>query len=549
MAAQAQPGGTGVGARPDLAGTARVADLERQVATLLRERAEHAAAVQAELQRLSALYDDLRGDLETARRERDGALESVRAEREARARETLELAERLDEAAVREQALRESAAADSLQRFVAERLDLAVHEYRELAPGELPEVPGFRVHEPLGRGGMASVFRAERLEDGAEVALKLLHGSPGQERTRTELFLREAALTLQLDHPGLLRALDAGDCVHGPYLVLPLVDGRSLAMRVRRDGPLPEAEVLSIASSIGRALRFCARLGLTHRDVKPSNLLQGRDGRVLLSDFGLAALTTGDAGRPYGSPGYAAPEQMVAPDTVDERADIYAFGCSLWHLLVGRRPFPGTPRESFDAARINDLPDPRDEGAEVSHGLAQVLRRMGRCERDRRYRSWDECLLDIALVERGNPPLAAHLADVVGATPPDHGDPEPVPPAPPPEPPVAAPAADPHPAPGPEATHGDEPTAAPVGAVQRAVERLPRHVRLPLAATLAALVALALGRGCAPSPADALVDRARALVREGRAAEASAALRAAAELVGPDDAARLAREADDLDAR
>ncbi len=392
---------------------ARVARLEADLGRAVEERAHQSRMVREELDRLSKIYDRLRADLAGAQGERDQALEDARRERELRARETLELAEQLEEARQNASSPAAAGAEESRARFVEERLRLVPEERRELAPGELPELEGFRIIEEIGRGGMATVFRAENKADGETVAIKLLHEGSKANRTRTELFLREAAVMLQLDHPALLRAIDAGDCRYGRYLVLPLVRGRSLAARARREGPLGEEESVRIALEIGRALRYCARIGLTHRDVKPSNIMQDEEGRVRLCDFGLAALDDGDSGRPYGSPGYAAPEQLSTPDEVDERADIYALGCSLWHLVVGRRPFPGSPRKSFEEARRNDVPDPRFEGADVSRRLAQVIRRMTRCKRTRRYRNWDECLLDLMLVEKGNPPFAAHLADAL----------------------------------------------------------------------------------------------------------------------------------------
>lgn len=487
--------------------------LEAQLARAHEAQAAQKAAVEDELARLSSIYDRVRADLRTAREERDRAVEEARRERERRAREALELAAKLQ------------AAENPADEFVRRRLPPVPLERKTLLPGHLPEVDGFRVIGLIGRGGMASVFRAERESDGRQVALKLLMGERGSSRSRTELFLREAAMMLQVDHPNLLRALDAGECEYGHYLVLPLIEGQNLAGRVRRKGPLTEEDALFVAIEAARALRYCARGGLTHRDVKPSNLLESPDGRILLCDFGLAALHDDDSGRPYGSPGFASPEQILTPDDVDERADIYGLATTLWCLVVGKRPFQGDARTSFEAARDNDLSDPRMEGADISPRLARVIRRMGRCERDRRYRSWDECLLDLELVERGNPPLAAQLSEALGT---DH-----------------VPAEEPPPAPAPAPTD-DVPAEAGDALAPRTQSAPFPRLMLTIACVLTLLVGGLVTFAVSRSPADELEARARALAASGRAKEAATALRNAAELLGGDEGERLRRLAEEL---
>lgn len=514
---------------------ARLAELEAALETAQEERASQARAVEGELVRLGEIYNRMRTQLAEAREARDRAQIEVAEERERRARETLELARRLEEF----EKAPPPAIVESHERFVQKRMEGRPIRHRRLTPGSLPDLPGFETTERLGRGGMATVYRATRASDGAEVAIKLLHEGAEASGQRTELFLREAAVMLSLDHPGLVRAWDAGECEYGRYLILELVQGESLAARVRREGPLPEDEAVAVALQVGRALRYCSRLGLTHRDVKPSNLLRDDAGHVKICDFGLAALSHGDSGRPYGSPGYAAPEQLAAPDKVDERADIYALGCTLWHLVVGRRPFDGKPAECFTQQREQDLSDPRFEGADVSPRLAQVIRRMGRCERSRRYRSWDECLLDLMLVERGNPPFAAHLSDALAPrTEADRPVSGPVDATPTPRaglvPATAAAPLLPPPAPGPRGL------------------RIGRG-RLVILLLLTGVVAGAVGFGVSADlgadPVETLERRADDMAERGEGARAAESLREAAALFSGADAERLRRLADQLDAR
>ncbi len=513
-----------------------IRDLENALAQALEERDAQAVEVEAELGTLSRIYERLRNDYEQLREERDRAIDEARLERERRAKETLELAERLVAAAAEDDA--RPVDADALrERFVTERLAHLPTERRRLGDGQLPEVQGFRVLGVLGHGGMATVYRAARVDRDEEVAIKLLHEGPEASKARSELFLREAAVMLQLDHPGLVRAVDAGECAYGRYLVLEMVTGESLAARVRREGPFLETEAIRIALQVARALSWLARLGLTHRDVKPSNLLADRDGRVRLCDFGLAALSRDDPARPYGSPGYAAPEQLTTPGDVDERADIYALGCTLWHLVVGRRPFTGPARSAFEEQRLTDLPDPRFEGADISPRLAQVVRRMGRRDRESRYRRWDECLLDLMLVEKGNPPFAAHLAAARDAAPAETEPPVPLPlpreklpdasasvsiPSDS-EPQAASPSGEILPPPAPPLPH--------VRVLRRVVA-----AAIGVAVLTAGYVIGTLGR---PPSADTMQDRARTLAAQGRTRDAAAALRQAALLLPDDEADRL----------
>jgi serine/threonine protein kinase len=376
---------------------------------------------------------------------------------------------------------------------------------------------------------------------------------------RTELFLREAAVMLQLDHPGLVGAFDAGECAYGRYLAMEYVPGESLSSRLRRDGLMPETDVVKIAVQTARALAYCARLGLTHRDVKPSNLLLTPDGAVKLCDFGLASLTSGagDPARPYGSPGYASPEQLTTPTDVDERADIYGLGCTLWQMAVGRRPFSGPAKQAFDEAKTTDLPDPRFEGADISPRLAQVIRRMGRAERERRYRRWDECLLDLMLVEMGNPPFAAHLADARETT-------------------GGAAATDPLPQLSAAAetksfsptTQGydDSPSASsastldpleqtspeagadlPIATPLRSPRSWDRAVAFLAGAGLFGALAFALATFRHDDPVEKIRQRAHVLAENGRRDDAARWLREAAEIAPPDVAADLRAEADEIE--
>ncbi len=510
----------------------RVQELERALARAQADRAAQATAVEDELVRLRDIYRRMQTDLRSLRVSRDRARTDAREQRVLRARETLELAQRLEVAEEVGGAVRPVPTA-----YVSTRIPGSPTQYRELGESELPEIPGYKVIDRLGRGGMARVFRALTLSDGHDVAIKLLVGDTGHSAARTELFLREAAATLQLDHPGLVRAFDVGECANGPYLVMQLVHGESLASRVRRDGPLGEGDAVEVGLQVAEALIYCAKLGLTHRDVKPSNVLMSADSRVKLCDFGLTALHQDDGGQAYGSPGYAAPEQLLTPRRVDERADIYGLGCTLWHIVVGHRPFGGGAKDTFGLQRTTDLPDPRFEGADVSARLAEIIRKMGRADRDQRYGRWHECVLDLMLAQRGSPPFAAQLSEALAPhrAPRDAGD--------------SAPADD--------NDTGSTLTSAPrvSSASQPSTRTEPRSRRRNrswwmLAALVAAgLLGAAIGASTRPTAADVLEQRARELADEGKVDEAVYRLRQAALLLPANGAAQLRAAAEELDPR
>jgi serine/threonine protein kinase/beta-lactam-binding protein with PASTA domain len=197
----------------------------------------------------------------------------------------------------------------------------------------------------LGRGGMATVHRAfdEVLE--REVAVKLLHAHLADDPAFLDRFRREARAAAALDHPNVVAVHDWGETDDGAYLVLQLVEGPSLRDVLRRHGRLTPAEAAAVLEPAARGLGAAHAAGLVHRDVKPENLLLGRDGTVRVTDFGLAraaasATSTFGADVLVGSPHYLSPE-AVRGRPLDPRADVYALGVVLFECLTGRPPHEG----------------------------------------------------------------------------------------------------------------------------------------------------------------------------------------------------------------
>jgi len=219
----------------------------------------------------------------------------------------------------------------------------------------------FAVGEVLGRGGMADVFRGEDQVLGRAVAIKVLRGVEGSESERGR-FEAEARVLAGLSHPGLVTLLDVGSDNGDDFLVMELVDGPTLSTRLGT--PLPDAEVADVGRQVAQALAYAHGQGVIHRDVKPGNILLGRDGRVKLADFGIARLVDQatrhtEAGMAIGSPAYLAPEQVSGTD-VTAAADVWSLGLVLLEALTGHREYAGTSTEAA-LARLTRPPVVPDE--------------------------------------------------------------------------------------------------------------------------------------------------------------------------------------------
>jgi tetratricopeptide (TPR) repeat protein len=209
----------------------------------------------------------------------------------------------------------------------------------------------FELVRELGRGGFGVVWEARDTELGRSVAFKAVRASgPGD--AHRERLLREAEAAARLSHPNIVTIHDLGRTEHGPYLVLELLRGVSLAERLAR-GPAPVAEAVRVGVEVARALAHAHAMGVIHRDLKPGNVFLCEDGRVKVLDFGLARVF-GAAAAAGGTPGYMAPEQWRR-EPEDERTDLFALGVLLHRLLAGALPFgEGRPEAP---ARPLELPD------------------------------------------------------------------------------------------------------------------------------------------------------------------------------------------------
>src|SRR4051812_16403459 len=208
----------------------------------------------------------------------------------------------------------------------------------------------YRMIARVGRGGMGDVWRADDLILEAPVALKLMHSASPSDRSR---ILQEVRLARQVTHPAVCRVFDVGESGETIFFSMEFVHGEDLAALLKRTGRLTSERVLEIAHQLCAGLAAAHAEGVLHRDLKPANVLIDDDGRVRITDFGIA-ITTGDPGPRVmiGTVGYMAPEQLTADAAISERTDVYALGLVLYELVTGQPYHTSRPE---DASRLSLL--------------------------------------------------------------------------------------------------------------------------------------------------------------------------------------------------
>jgi len=223
----------------------------------------------------------------------------------------------------------------------------------------------YRILHQIGGGGMGAVYRAWDTRLDVPVALKEMMSQPDLDpQTLVKLrqqFQQEATILARLDHPYLVNVTDFFEDGDNVYLVMKFIEGESLAERIKRQGALPETEVLAWASQLLDALAYCHSHGVIHRDVKPQNVIIRPDGQAVLVDFGLVKLwdpndpRTKTAMRGMGTPEYAPPEQYdVAVGHTDPRSDLFSLGATLYHALTGQAP-PTATRRIVDPTSLTPM--------------------------------------------------------------------------------------------------------------------------------------------------------------------------------------------------
>lgn len=276
---------------------------------------------------------------------------------------------------------------------------------------EIPDlrIGSYRILQPLGLGGMSSVFRGVHIETGHEVALKVLPRALAKNPTLLQRFLREAKSAETLQHPNIVSIYDRGVDQGRHYLVLEYVPGGDFHEYVQRNGPLSVAESVSVIKQVARGLDYAASRGVIHRDIKPSNLLRTPSGQVKIIDLGLAIHSGNEdervtrEGTTVGTVDYMAPEQARDSRATTIRSDMYSLGCTFYYMLTGQAPFPGGDiTDKLTRHAKSPPPDPQVIRPDVPDSVSRIVMRLLSKYPQDRFGSYEELISELDEIPRGD---------------------------------------------------------------------------------------------------------------------------------------------------
>src|SRR3954452_6331558 len=262
----------------------------------------------------------------------------------------------------------------------------------------------YRIIRKLGSGGMANVYLAEDQELGRRVAIKILNERHANDDQFRERFRREAKNAAGLSHPNIVSIYDRGEAEGTYYISMEYLEGRSLKELILARGPAPISVAVDYARQILAALRIAHRQGLVHRDIKPHNVLVDGEGRLKVTDFGIARAGPSqmtEEGSIIGTAQYLSPEQAQGA-SVDQTSDLYSVGVVLYELLTGVVPFSGDTPVEIAMKHLSTVPEPPSaKRADVPRDLDMVVMRALAKHATERRQSSDSLVADLLRINRG----------------------------------------------------------------------------------------------------------------------------------------------------
>jgi len=282
------------------------------------------------------------------------------------------------------------------------------------------QIPGYQLIGRIGKGAMATVYKARQLSLDRIVAIKVLPKRMSENKEFVDRFYYEGRAAAKLSHNNIVQAIDVGSTPDGfHFFVMEYIEGLTLydlmlPPPTGQGRSFSEAEALDTMIQITDALAHAHNRGLIHRDVKPKNIILTPEGVAKLTDLGLARevndtqLAESEAGKAYGTPYYISPEQIRGDVDIDFRADIYSLGATMYHLVTGRPPFEAdTPSAVMHKHLKQALRPPDHINTALSPGISEIVEVAMAKEREERYAHTEDMLEDLRAVRNNQPPTHA----------------------------------------------------------------------------------------------------------------------------------------------
>ena len=255
----------------------------------------------------------------------------------------------------------------------------------------------YEILEKIGNGGMSDVYKAKCHKLNRFVAVKVLKQEFSENANFVSKFRTEAQAAAGMMHPNIVNVYDVGEEGGTQYIVMELVEGITLKQYIEKKARLSVKEAISIAIQVSMGIEAAHRNRIIHRDIKPQNIMISKDGKVKVTDFGIAKAVTSNTitSNVMGSVHYTSPEQARGGYS-DEKSDIYSLGITMFEMLTGRVPFNGETTVAIAIKHIQEpMPSPREYISEIPISVEQIVFKCTQKSPDRRYQSMSELITDL----------------------------------------------------------------------------------------------------------------------------------------------------------